>query len=201
MSASVPDRDRLLEILKRKSVAFGDFVLSSGARSPYYFDCRLTTLDPEGAWLVGSEVWRIIREESAARGVAFDAVGGLTMGADPVALAAGMVSQREGGAKPLGVFVVRKTPKTHGQTKLIEGGFTPGRTVVVVDDVITTGDSTLKAIEAVRDAGGVVGLAVALLDREQGGPERIAAAGVPFRAVFRKRDVLPASMLGGPAAA
>jgi orotate phosphoribosyltransferase len=198
MSAPIRNRARLLDILRKKSVFFGDFILSSGARSNFYFDCRLTTLDAEAAGLVGCEVWAIIEAEAAARGVAFGAVGGLTMGADPVALATGMASFQSSPERPLGVFVVRKTPKSHGQTKLIEGGFAEGQTVVVVDDVITTGDSTLKAIEAVRAAGGHVGLAVALLDREQGGAERVEAAGVPFRSVFKKRDVLPE---GAPGAA
>lgn len=189
-----PAPDRLLAILRSKSVFFGDFVLSSGARSPYYFDCRLTTLDPEGAILTGQAVWRVIESESAAQGRPYASVGGLTMGADPVSLATAMASFRAGAKPPLGAFVVRKAPKGHGQTRLIEGNFTPGSWVVVVDDVVTTGESTVKAIEAVVAAGGLVGLAVALLDREAGARERIEALGTPFRALYTKRDVLPAGM-------
>jgi orotate phosphoribosyltransferase len=148
-------------------------------------------LDPEGSWLVGSIVTALIREEESARNIKIDAVGGLTMGADPIALAAGMVSFRENPQRPIDVFVVRKSPKTHGQNKLVEGNFSRGDSVVVIDDVVTKGDSTLKAIESVEAEGGLVKFVIVLLDREEGGRQKIEARGVPVISVFRKRDVLP----------
>lgn len=117
---------KLLLLLREKSVFHGDFVLSSGARSPYYVDCKLTTLDPEGAWLVGHVMHSLIESEAEKRGLKIDAVGGLTMGADPIALAVGMYSFSRGERPPIRPFIVRKTPKPHGQTKLVEGNFKPG---------------------------------------------------------------------------
>ena len=123
----------LLELLQTKSVFRGDFMLSSGAKSNYYVDCKLTTLDPEGAWLVGQLMHDLIRKEQSARKVKVNAVGGLTMGADPIALAVGMFSHWAKDAVPVQVFCVRKSPKAHGQTKLIEGNFKRGDVVVVMN--------------------------------------------------------------------
>src|SRR5262249_46560451 len=114
-------RAALLQMLQKKSVFRGDFTLSSGAKSNYYIDCKLTTLDPEGAWLVRQSMHDLIRKEQAARGVNVNAVGGLTMGADPIALAIGIYSYWAKDPVPVQTFSVRKTPKAHGQTKLIEG--------------------------------------------------------------------------------
>ena len=183
------DRQQLLAKLKEKSVFFGDFLLSSGGRSSFYIDCRLTTLDPQGACLVGRVLNAIIQREIAASGQPVTAVGGLTMGADPVALAIGMTSWMESSPKLLQVFTVRKTPKAHGQTKLIEGNFAPGDTVVVLDDVVTRGDSTLKAIESVEQAGGKVAFVVVLVDREEGGSEKIRALGHKLFSVFRRVEL------------
>jgi orotate phosphoribosyltransferase len=180
----------LLALLKRKSVSFGDFTLSSGAKSTYYIDCRLTTFDPEGAWLVGRTLHTLIRKEQAARKLTLKAVGGLTMGADPVAMAVGMYSHHAKDAPPLQVFSVRKSPKSHGQARLIEGSFNKGDAVVVVDDVITRGDSTIAAIKAVENEGGSVALVVVLVDRQQGGREKIEALGHPVLALFTKNDLL-----------
>ena len=153
-----------MELLRKKSIFHGDFTLASGAKSKYYFDCRLTTLDPKGAWLVGQSVHAIIRKEEAARKLRIDAVGGLTMGADPVALATAMFSCWAQDVSPLQTFTVRKIPKAHGQTKLIEGNFKKGDSVVVVDDVVTRGDSTITAINAVGNEGGKVAFVVVLVD-------------------------------------
>src|SRR5579862_3643722 len=183
-------RIELLNLLKTKSVFYGDFTLSSGAKSKYYVDCRLTTLDPRGAWLVGRVLHALIRREEKARGLKINAVGGLTMGADPVALAVGMVSCWAEDPEPFQVFTVRKAAKAHGQTRLIEGNFKRGDTVVVVDDVITRGDSTLAAIKAVTDEGGKVGFVAVLVDREEGGRQKIQEAGHPVVAVFRREEVL-----------
>lgn len=184
------NKARLLEIVKTKSVFYGDFVLASGARSSHYFDCRLTTLNPEGAWLVGNVLFEAIRAEEQARGLRIEAVGGLTMGADPISISIGIVSHLNTPGRPIEVFVVRKAPKDHGQTKLIEGAAVQGRSVAVIDDVITRGDSTLKAVDAIEAAGGKVVLAVVLVDREEGGRAKIEARGIPVVSIFKKSDVL-----------
>jgi orotate phosphoribosyltransferase len=187
-------RAELLAILRAKSVSRGDFTLSSGAKSNYYVDCRLTTLDPWGAWLVGQLMHALVRREERTRNLRIDAVGGLTMGADPVALATGMISCWAGDAEPLRIFSVRKAPKGHGQTKLIEGNFKAGDTVVVVDDVVTSGNSTITAINAVLKEGGRVAFAAALVDRQEGGREKIQAMGCPLLSLFQRDE-----LLGGPA--
>jgi orotate phosphoribosyltransferase len=186
---------RLLEILRQKSVFYGDFTLASGAKSNYYIDCRLTTLDSEGAWLVGQVIYTLIRERADKLRVTVTGVGGLTMGADPIALATGMHSFQADSSVPLKPFVVRKAPKSHGQTKLIEGNFKSGDRVVVIDDVVTKGDSTIAAIEAVRCEGGNVAFVAVLVDRQQGGREKIEQLGYSVVAAFTKDD-----LLGGRAA-
>ena len=190
MSIQNIDKARLLAILKKKSVFHGDFVLSSGARSSYYFDCKLTTLDPEAAWLVGAVLLKMIQAEAVTRGIKLDTIGGLTMGADSIALAVGMVSFKETPDHPLKVIIVRKSPKAHGQSKLVEGNLAKGDRVVVIDDVVTRGDSTLRAIEVIEAEGGIVEFAAVLVDREEGGRQKIEARGIPVLAVFRKGDIL-----------
>jgi orotate phosphoribosyltransferase len=138
---------------------------------------------------VGRVLNAIIQREIAASGQPVTAVGGLTMGADPVALAIGMTSWIESSPRLLQVFTVRKTPKAHGQTKLIEGNFAPGDTVVVLDDVVTRGDSTLKAIESVEQAGGKVAFVAVLVDREEGGSEKIRALGHKVLSAFRRVEL------------
>jgi orotate phosphoribosyltransferase len=182
-------RARLLARLKEKSVFFGDFLLSSGGRSSFYIDCRLTTLDAEGACLVGRVMNTLIQREIAATGTPVVGVGGLTMGADPVALAIGMSSWMESSPVVLKVFSVRKAPKAHGQTKLIEGNFSTGDSVVVLDDVVTRGDSTLKAIESVEQAGGKVAFVAVLVDREEGGADKIRALGHKVIAAFKRVEL------------
>ena len=189
-------RKELSDLLRSKSVFHGDFMLSSGARSNYYLDCRLTTLDPKGAWLVGQTMHTLIRKEQAARNARIDAVGGLTMGADPIGLAVAMFSFSAKDEAPLQVFSVRKAPKGHGQTKLIEGNFRKGDSVVVFDDVVTSGESTIAAINAVVKEGGTVAFVAVLVDRQEGGRERIEALGQSVLSLF-KRDEL----LGTPARA
>jgi orotate phosphoribosyltransferase len=189
-------RQQLLAKLKEKSVFFGDFLLSSGGRSPFYIDCRLTTLDPEGACLVGKVLNAMIQQEIAASGQPVKAVGGLTMGADPVALAIGMSSFTESSPQLLQVFSVRKAPKAHGQTKLIEGNFASGDTVVVLDDVVTRGDSTIRAIESVEQAGGKVAFVAVLVDREEGGSDKVRALGHKLLCAFKRVEltgVIPAA--------
>lgn len=182
----------LLALLRKKSVFHGDFTLASGAKSKYYIDCRLTTLDGRGAWLIGQCLHALLRREEQNRNLKLDAVGGLTLGADPIALATGMVSSWAGDKEPLKIFCVRKAPKAHGQTKLIEGNFKAGDTVVVVDDVVTSGGSTITAINAVVNEGGKVAFAAVLVDRQEGGREKIEAMGYPLVSLFNRKDLLDA---------
>lgn len=183
-------RTALANLLRAKSIFRGDFTLRSGAKSNYYIDCRLTTLDPQGAWLVGQLMHDLIRKEQAARGVNVVAVGGLTMGADPVALATGMYSHLAKDDPPFQVFTVRKTPKDHGTTKLIEGNFKKGDSVVVIDDVVTRGESTIAAINAVKNEGGAVAFAAVLVDRQEGGRQKIEEMGHRLVALFTRKELL-----------
>jgi len=185
-------RKELSDLLRSKSVFHGDFMLSSGARSKYYLDCRLTTLDPKGAWLVGQTMHTLIRKEQAARNARIDAVGGLTMGADPIGLAVAMFSFSAKDEAPLQVFSVRKAPKGHGQTKLIEGNFRKGDSVVVFDDVVTSGESTIAAINAVVKEGGTVAFVAVLVDRQEGGRERIESLGHSVLSLFKRDELLAA---------
>ena len=188
-------REQLQAKIKHLSISWGDFTLSSGAKSKYYFDCRLTTLDPEGACLVGALMYDLITAEAQRKDVAVEAVGGLTMGADPISLAVGMTSWMKNPGKQIQVFTVRKAPKAHGQTKLIEGNFRAGMQVVVIDDVVTKGDSTLKAIEAVEAAGGIVSFVAVLVDREQGGCDNIREKGYDVVSLFKRSDLIPEEAL------
>lgn len=181
-------RQSLLELLRRKSVIYGDFTLASGKKSDFYCDARLTTLDPQGALWLGEVGWAMIKEKAAALGASPVAIGGLTMGADPVALAIGIGSVIAGGPG-LQCFSIRKQAKVHGRGKLIEGNFKAGDSVVVVDDTITTGGSTLEAIDKIRAEGGHVAFALVLVDRSEGGLEAIEATGVPVTAIFSRADI------------
>ncbi len=176
------DLDDLIALLQERSVRHGDFVLASGARSSFYVDCRPSTMSAIGQRLIGRLGLAAIR----AAGWAPTSVGGLTMGADPVAYAIAAASADDRDASPVtghpavvDAFSVRKAPKDHGTNKRIEGNFTAGDRVVVIEDVITSGGSALSAIEAVRAEGGTVLGVLAVLDREAGGREKIAATGVP----------------------
>lgn len=162
---------RLEQLLLERSVQRGDFVLASGQRSSYYIDCRLTTMSAEGLALIGQAGLAAIRD----RGWKARAIGGLTMGADPVAYA--IAAGSFGSPDQLDAFSVRKDAKLHGTRRQIEGNFQAGEPVIVVEDVITSGGSALQAIEALTSAGGKVVGVLAVVDREQGGAERIGAAG------------------------
>jgi orotate phosphoribosyltransferase len=174
----------LREIIRRKSLRVGDFTLSSGKKSSYYLDCRMTTLDPRGALLIA----RLILEGLRKHNIQADAIGGLTMGADPIATAVAVVSGLEG--KPLPAFLVRKETKAHGTQRSIEGyDGKPGARVVVVDDVCTTGASTLTAAEKAEEAGYKVVAAFCVVDREEGGTELIAKR-YPFYPLFTAKELL-----------
>jgi len=174
--------------LKRKllerSVCEGTFELASGATSNFYVDSKLTTLDPEGLKLVARLCWRQVREIAEERGGPVEAIGGLTLGADPIAIGTALESLETGP-----ILQALSVRKKYGRNKLIEGNFREGMRVVVIDDVITTGGSTLQAIEALREAGAEICSAIVLVDRQEGGREAIEAAGVPVRALFTKSDL------------
>jgi orotate phosphoribosyltransferase len=180
----------LKALLLEKSVRTGTFTLASGKESDLYVDCRVTTLDSRGAVLVGRVLHDLLRKEETKRGLSIGSLGGLTMGADPITLAVAMSSSLAGDAVPVQAFVVRKEPKGHGRGKRIEGNFLTDQPVVVVDDVITTGGSTLKAIEAIEQEGGKVAFALILVDRDEGGREAIESAGYPVFAAFTRADLV-----------
>ena len=186
-------REELLALLREKSVSYGDFLLSSGARSKYYIDCRLTTLDSRGAWLVGQVMHELIRRKEEEIGAQISGVGGLTMGADPVALATSMFSYFTNEKPPLQTFSVRKAAKAHGQTKLIEGNFKAGDSVVVIDDVVTRGDSTLAAIEALLKEEAKIAFVAVLVDRQEGGRQKIEQLGYQVVSAFKKDELIDAS--------
>lgn len=165
------DQESLRRLLLERSVQRGDFVLASGRHSSYYIDCRLATMSAEGMVLIGRMGWAAIGQA----GWRAAGVGGLTMGADPVAYAIAAASF--GDARPVNAFSVRKEAKDHGQGRLIEGNFKTGDRVVVVEDVITSGDSAARAIAALEQAGGHVLGVLAVVDREQGGRAALEAGG------------------------
>jgi orotate phosphoribosyltransferase len=183
-------RAELLGILQANSVRRGHFTLASGAASDLYVNCKLTTLDPKAALLVGKVGWRLVRSAAAELNVDVAAIGGLTMGADAIALSIGIAAELEQPGTGLQTFIVRKAVKEHGTKKRIEGNFHPGDVVVVIDDVITTGGSTIQAIEAVEAEGGKVAFVLALVDRQEGGRANIEARGVRVFSVFTRADVV-----------
>ena len=167
-----------------RSVQRGDFVLASGKRSPFYIDARLTTMSGEGLALIGA----LGLDRLAARGWAPRSVGGLTLGADPVAYALAAAARSRG--LPLDAFTVRKQAKTHGTGKRIEGCFAAGTPVVVVEDVITTGGSAHEAIVAVESEGGQVLGVLAVVDREEGGRAVLEQAGYAVEALVTASELL-----------
>ena len=194
---AVRDRARLLEILAERSVRFGRFTLASGAISPHYVDVRKTSLDAEGATLIGRLLFDAIEGDVVAGRIT--AVGGLTLGADPIVTALAIESFRRGRA--LDAFLVRKAQKTHGTENLIEGNLAPGAKALIVEDVLTSGGSALAAIEAARAAGATVERAWCVVDRKAGGTEALATAGVRAEACFVLDEVLAAaSAKAAPAA-
>ncbi len=177
-----PARQELLQLLAQKSFRLGEFKLSSGGSSDYYIDCRTTTIDARGAQLVG----QVFLDEMRAQGWHADAIGGLTMGADPIVVAVAVTSGTLHG------FLVRKAEKQHGTGQRIEGFREKGARVVIVDDVCTTGSSTVQAIEVARDFGFKVAGAMCLVEREDahGRPNvEKAAEPAPFISVFTANDV------------
>ena len=182
-------KDQLRALLQRKSVFHGEFILASGAKSDFYVDARVTTFDPCGASLIGEVGWQLVKETSGKLNKNVNAIGGLTLGADPIALSIGIAAQRENSATPLQVFTVRKAVKEHGRQKRIEGNFSAGNSVVIVDDVVTTGGSTIQAIDAIEEAGGHVAFVLVLLDRQEGGREKIEQRGHKVVSIFTRADL------------
>ena len=180
----------LKSLLLKKSVRTGIFTLASGKQSDLYIDCRVTALDPFGAAMIGDLGWHAVRSKIHSENLSIQSIGGMTLGADPISLAIGMSSARTHPDEALQVFTVRKEPKGHGIGKQIEGNFAPGENVIVVDDVITTGGSTLKAIDAIEREGGHVKFAIVLVDREEGGREAIEARGIPVITLFTRTTLL-----------
>jgi orotate phosphoribosyltransferase len=180
----------LRAILAEKSVCQGNFTLASGAQSDLYIDAKLTTSDPRAALLVGRVGWELVKETAKARNVRVDSIGGLTMGADWMALSMGIAAHLDSPESEIKTFSVRKSAKKHGRHKLIEGNFSKGDSVVVVEDVITTGGSTLQAIEAIEEAGGQVAFVIVLVDRQEGGREAIEQRGHLVVPIFTRADLI-----------
>ena len=180
----------LLGILMAKSVRHGTFTLSSGAISDLYVDAKLTTSDPRAALLVGKVGWEIVKQTSGMLNSRVDSIGGLTMGADWMALSIGIAAHLDSALNDVKTFSVRKDAKKHGLLKLIEGNFAAGQSVVVVDDVITTGGSTIQAINAIEAACGRVAFVVVLVDRQEGGCKAIEDLGHKVVPVFTRTDLI-----------
>jgi orotate phosphoribosyltransferase len=180
------DQSVLVTLLAEHSTKRGQFTLASGKQSKYYIDARLTTMSPEGLSVIGPLALSTLRQS----GWEVDAVGGLTLGADPISYAISYASARSD--RPLRAFTVRKEVKSHGTGKTIEGPFKEGDRVAVIEDVITTGGSALRAIEAVRAANGTVVGVLALVDREEGGRQAIEAAGVSVISLVAASQIIKA---------
>lgn len=178
------DLERLITLLARDSARRGQFTLSSGRTSTLYIDARLTTMSPQGLTLIGPLGLAAIRDA----GWRPDAIGGLTLGADPISYAISYASATTDA--PLRAFSVRKEAKAHGAGRQIEGPFRPGDSVVIVEDVITTGGSALRAVAVVRAAGGTVAGVLALIDRDEGGRDAIEAEGHAVRVLARASEIV-----------
>lgn len=178
------DKRALVELLATRSARRGSFTLASGRQSSLYIDARLTTMCPEGLALIGP----LALEALTDAGWQVDSVGGLTLGADPIAYAISYASAHT--QKPVRAFTVRKEAKAHGTGKLIEGPFRSGDRVAIIEDVITTGGSALRAAEAVQREGGIVVGVLALVDREEGGREIIEARGLRVMGLVQASSIM-----------
>ena len=178
-------KERLIRLLIEKAFRYSEepvFKLVSGRMSNYYFNCKAVTLHPEGMHLIGNLIYDMVRD-SGARGI-----GGLTLGADPIADAVAYTSYLKG--NPVEAFVVRKSAKSHGTMQWIEGNVQKGDRVVIVDDVITTGKSTIEAIYKAKEAGLDVVKVIALVDRQEGGRENIETLGFSVEPVVTREEVM-----------
>ena len=170
---------KLIELIRKQSYRTGSFTLASGKKSTFYIDLKATTLHPEGAFMIGALAVQLIEE----KGLMIDAVGGLTLGADPLATAISLASRENGWNWP--AFIVRKESKVHGTGRTIEGAenLKPSARVLVLEDVVTTGGSSIIAIERLREAGYEPVATLTVVDREQGGREKIESMGLKFFAL------------------
>lgn len=177
-------KQRLAQLLIEKSYREGDFVLASGRRSDYYFDCRVTALHPEGSWLIGTLFHKLLAD------MPIKGVAGMSLGADPLVSATTVISHEMG--RPLAGLLVRKQAKGHGTGQFVEGlgNFQPGDSVAMLEDVVTTGGSVLTACERVRDAGLKIIAVCVILDRQEGGRERLAEAGFDMQAIFTREALV-----------
>ena len=178
-------KKRLLEILVQKSFKYNEkpiYELASGKMSNYYINCKATTLDTESMNLIGCVFYDKIKT------LHINAIGGLTQGADPIAFATAMISGIEG--SPVNAFVVRKEAKKHGLQLEIEGNIHEGDTVVIVDDVVTTGQSTIKAIEKAKKENLNIVRVIVLIDRQEDGKKNIESKGILFESIFTKDDLI-----------
>lgn len=177
-------KKRLANILVGRSYMEGEFTLASGKKSDYYFDCRQTSLHPEGAWLIGNLFADMVQD------LPVTAVGGMTMGADPLISATSIASHLKG--RPLAGLIVRKSVKDHGTGRYIEGlaNVTAGDRVAMLEDVVSSGGSVLQACERVRDAGLQVAVICCVLDRGEGGREALEQAGYAVRSIFTRPELV-----------
>ncbi|THB74624.1 MAG: orotate phosphoribosyltransferase [Desulfobulbaceae bacterium] len=179
------DRQKLKEILLEKSYRKGTFTLTSGKTSDFYIDGKQTTLSAEGAYLCGKLLFELIKDSAG-----IDAVGGMTLGADPLVTAVSITSFLENA--PIPAFIVRKEAKGHGTGNYIEGlkNLEPGCTVALVEDVVTTGGTLIKVIERVEAAGFTVGLVVTVVERQEGGTQVLEEKGYPLKSLFTREELL-----------
>jgi orotate phosphoribosyltransferase len=183
-------KQRLIELILSRTFKFSGepaFKLASGKMSNFYFNCKPTTLSPEGMFLIGNLFYDLIKSRKSWM---INAVGGLTLGADPIASAVSYTSYLKG--DPLEAFVVRKTPKKHGTMLWIEGHVKEGDKVLIVEDVITTGGSSKEAVMRARECGLKVVGVIVLIDRQEGGKEEIEALNLPFKALLTKEEIFRA---------
>jgi len=175
------DKNALIELLREKALEFGDFTLASGKKASFYLDCRKVTLDPSGANLVAAGILDLLA------GRLPDAIGGMAIGADPITAAVITIAGQRG--LPLKGFIVRKEAKSHGKGRAVEGPVQPGNTAVIVEDTVTTGGSSLLAIERAKAAGLKVQGVIAIVDRLEGGAEAFSQAGVELQTLLTVRDL------------
>jgi orotate phosphoribosyltransferase len=178
-------KERLIELIIEKAFKYSKepiFKLVSGRTSNYYFNCKAVTLHPEGMYLIGNTVFDRIQ------GLDIQGIGGLTLGADPIANAVSYTSYLKG--NPIETFVVRKNPKSHGTMLWIEGNISSGEKVVIVDDVITSGKSTIEAITRAKEAGLVIGKVIVLIDRQEGGREAVEELGYKLDAIITRDEIM-----------
>ena len=188
LTAFMTPRDELKALLQKKSIRTGDFTLASGKKSDFYVDCRVSTMDCRGAILVGEVGFAAVAEKLKTLSKQPVAIGGMTMGADPISLSIAMESSRQN--QSLQMFSVRKEAKKYGTGKRVEGNFSKGDLVVLVEDTATTGGSTLKAMDAIEAEGGEVAFVLILVDREEGAKEVIEERGAKVLSLFCKKELI-----------